>query len=111
MSVYSTIWPIASRPSEMSSKAATSVDSVDCYISNYVLNILIRLQRLYILSELAQLLLQQKASNQQWSIDEYTGKQSMPADIFAKLPNEEVSKQVRLLFLLSIETTTEDRGT
>jgi hypothetical protein len=46
------------------------------------------------LSELAQLLLQRKARAQQWTIDDYAGKQNMPTDIFLKLPNEEVSKQV-----------------
>lgn len=81
--------------------------SVDSYISNDMLNIRFRSQRLYMLSELAQLLLQQKASAQQWSIDEYTGKQSMPADVFAKLPNEEVSKQVRLKSSSWIETSSE----
>jgi hypothetical protein len=46
------------------------------------------------LSELAQLLLQQKAQAQQWSIDQYSGKHNMPSDIFARLPNSEVSKEV-----------------
>lgn len=46
------------------------------------------------LSEMAQLLLQQKAHAQQISIDEYNGKQNMPSDIFTKLPSEEVGKKV-----------------
>ncbi|KAH8090375.1 armadillo-type protein [Filobasidium floriforme] len=50
--------------------------------------------RLYLLSELAQLLLQQRAQAQQWSIDQYSGKHNMPSDIFARLPNSDVSKEI-----------------
>lgn len=67
----------------------------DVRASDMVLKFCLNRQRLYMLSELAQLLLQQKALAQQWSIDQYSGKHNMPSDIFAKLPNVDVSKEVR----------------
>lgn len=46
------------------------------------------------LSELAQYLLQQRASAHNWTLGSYEGKQHLPRDVFANLPSAEAVKEV-----------------
>lgn len=53
------------------------------------------IQRIYMVAELAQLILSNKAKEAGWTINDYGDKQAMPKDIFVALPSVEVGKEVR----------------
>lgn len=50
-------------------------------------------ENLYMLSELAQLVIKRRAAQQSWTIESYPGKITLPGDIFKPLPTREVQRE------------------
>lgn len=58
------------------------------------------MQHLYMLSELAQMIIRNRAHQAQWNLTMYPGKVRLPNDIFANLPSVDVqSRMARHTFL------------
>jgi len=60
-------------------------------------------QNLYLLSELADYAIKQRAHNNSWTIPSYPDKINMPGDIFSSLPTAAAIKEVRTTVYLTDE--------